>query len=140
MGFMTVNLIRKLCYYNKKSKIEFLLKTKINKYNMEQVNTIYIGYYFIVKPLQPAVEILIAELGYAGFESFVETEKGVSAYIQKEEWNADILNDITHGWNNCTAIRTVCCPMGFTSASGWDPLVGLGSPSYIRLMKESGGI
>ena len=29
-----------------------------------------------------------------------------------------ILNEITHGWNNCTAIRTTCCPMGFTSASG----------------------
>ena len=51
-----------------------------------------------------------------------------------------ILNDIAHGWNNCTAIRTVCCPMGFTSASGWDPLVGLGSPSYVRFVKQSGGL
>ena len=50
-------------------------------------NTIYIGYYFKVQPLQPAVEILIAELGYAGFESFVENEDGVTAYIQKEEWH-----------------------------------------------------
>lgn len=57
-------------------------------------NTIYIGYYFKVQPLQPAVEILIAELGYAGFESFVENEDGVTAYIQKEEWNEHILNDI----------------------------------------------
>ncbi|MCH4551129.1 50S ribosomal protein L11 methyltransferase [Aestuariibaculum lutulentum] len=57
-------------------------------------NIIYIGYEFTVKPLQPAVEILIAELGYAGFESFVETETGVTAYIQKEEWNEDILNDV----------------------------------------------
>ena len=57
-------------------------------------NTIYIGYYFTVQPLVPAVEILIAELGYAGFESFVETEKGVTAYIKKEEWNSEILNDI----------------------------------------------
>tara|TARA_R110002049_G_scaffold58113_5_gene158429 strand:- start:11609 stop:12445 length:837 start_codon:yes stop_codon:yes gene_type:complete len=57
-------------------------------------NTIYIGYYFKVKPLQPAVEILIAELGYVGFESFIETEDGVTAYIQKEEWHADILEDI----------------------------------------------
>ena len=45
-------------------------------------NTIYIGYYFTVQPLVPAVEILIAELGYAGFESFVETEKGVTAAIK----------------------------------------------------------
>nr|WP_321227525.1 50S ribosomal protein L11 methyltransferase [uncultured Psychroserpens sp.] len=57
-------------------------------------NTIYIGYYFKVKPLQPGVEILIAELGYAGFESFVETEEGVTAYIQKEEWKDDMLDDI----------------------------------------------
>ncbi|MDG5492598.1 50S ribosomal protein L11 methyltransferase [Psychroserpens sp. SPM9] len=57
-------------------------------------NTIYIGYYFKVQPLQPAVEILIAELGYAGFESFVETEDGVTAYIQKDEWHDAILEDV----------------------------------------------
>ncbi|NRD19540.1 50S ribosomal protein L11 methyltransferase [Winogradskyella eckloniae] len=57
-------------------------------------NTIYIGYNFKVKPLQPATEILIAELGYAGFESFVETEEGVTAYIQKTEWSENILDDI----------------------------------------------
>lgn len=57
-------------------------------------NIIYIGYYFNVKPLQPTTEILIAELGYAGFESFVENENGVTAYIQKEEWNEHILDDI----------------------------------------------
>lgn len=57
-------------------------------------NQIYIGYYFIVNPLEPGVEILIAELGYAGFESFVETDEGVTAYIQKKEWNENILDDI----------------------------------------------
>ena len=57
-------------------------------------NIIYLGYYFKVKPLQPGVEILIAELGYAGLESFVETEEGVTAYIQKEEWSEGILDDI----------------------------------------------
>ncbi len=57
-------------------------------------NIIYLGYYFKVKPIQPGTEILIAELGYAGFESFVETEEGVTAYIQKEEWNDAILDDI----------------------------------------------
>ena len=55
---------------------------------------IYIAYYFKAKPLQPAVEILIAELGFAGFESFVETKDGVSAYIQKEEWNSSILENV----------------------------------------------
>jgi ribosomal protein L11 methyltransferase len=57
-------------------------------------NAVYIGYYFNVKPLIPTVEILIAELGYTGFESFVETDEGVTAYIQKEEWNVAILEGI----------------------------------------------
>ena len=58
------------------------------------MSAIYIEYTFIIDALQPASEILIAELGYAGFESFIETEEGVLAYIQKEEWNEDILKDI----------------------------------------------
>ena len=58
------------------------------------MSAIYIEYTFKVHPIQPASEILIAELGYAGFESFIETEDGVLAYIQKEEWNEDILKDI----------------------------------------------
>ena len=57
-------------------------------------NQIYIGYDFIVSLPQPATEILIAELGYVGFDSFVENEKGVTAYIQKDKWNAFILDDI----------------------------------------------
>lgn len=55
---------------------------------------IYIEYNFKINPLQPGSEVLIAELGYAGFESFVEYEEGVMAYIQKDEWRADILDDI----------------------------------------------
>jgi len=55
---------------------------------------IYIGYNFKISPLQPATDILIAELGNLGFESFVETEVGLNAYIQKEDWHSDILNDV----------------------------------------------
>ncbi len=54
----------------------------------------YIAYNFKVSPLQPGTEILIAELGYAGFESFVEHPEGVTAYIQEEDHNDDILSDI----------------------------------------------
>lgn len=54
----------------------------------------YIEYDFKVSPKEPATEILIAELGYAGFESFVENENGVQAYILQEEWNKAILEDI----------------------------------------------
>ena len=54
----------------------------------------YIGYVFTVSPKEPATEILIAQLGLVGFESFVENKKGVSAYIQEADWNANILEDI----------------------------------------------
>ncbi|AYN68834.1 50S ribosomal protein L11 methyltransferase [Euzebyella marina] len=57
-------------------------------------NTIYIEYSFSVSPLQPATDILIAELGEAGFESFVENETGVLAYIQKEEFEEAIMDSI----------------------------------------------
>ncbi|MCK5814311.1 MAG: 50S ribosomal protein L11 methyltransferase [Flavobacteriaceae bacterium] len=55
---------------------------------------IYISYNFTVSPKEPASEILIAELGYAGFESFVDSENGFVGYIQKEEWNENILDAI----------------------------------------------
>lgn len=54
----------------------------------------YIGYHFTVEPLVPGVEILIAELGEKAFESFEETAIGVSAYVQKDLWTEDILEDI----------------------------------------------
>jgi ribosomal protein L11 methyltransferase len=54
----------------------------------------YIAYHFDVEPLQPASDILIAELGEVGFESFVELDEGLTAYVQKSNWNAFILEDI----------------------------------------------
>ena len=59
------------------------------------MDNIYLEYNFTVAPKEPGTEILIAELGFAGFESFVENDNGVTAYIQKEEWNADILESIS---------------------------------------------
>lgn len=56
--------------------------------------SVYISYSFIVFPKEPATEILIAELGYSNFESFTETENGMTAYIKKKEWHEDILEDI----------------------------------------------
>lgn len=47
-------------------------------------NSIYLEYNFKVTPVQPASDILIAELGEVQFESFVETEDGVQAYIKRK--------------------------------------------------------
>jgi len=49
----------------------------------------YIEFQFTVNPMQPASEILIAELSYAGFESFVENEEGVTAYVVSEEFDEE---------------------------------------------------
>ncbi|MDA8970176.1 50S ribosomal protein L11 methyltransferase [Flavobacteriaceae bacterium] len=58
------------------------------------MDAIYIAYHFNVSPKEPATEMLIAQLGYVGFESFVEQDHGVTAYIQKQEWNSKILDDV----------------------------------------------
>ena len=54
----------------------------------------YLGYHFIVEPKELGIEILVAELGEKPFESFIETEFGVTAYIQKDLWSEDVLEDI----------------------------------------------
>ena len=58
------------------------------------MSNIYIGYHFQINPLELGSEILIAELGEKAFESFIETETGISAYVQKELWSENILEDI----------------------------------------------
>jgi len=58
------------------------------------MDNIYIEYNFTISPKEPATEILIAELGAVGFESFVENENGVTAYIQKEAYTSSLLDDI----------------------------------------------
>ena len=58
------------------------------------MSNIYIGYHFQINPLELGSEILIAELGEKAFESFIETETGISAYVQKDLWSENILEDI----------------------------------------------
>ncbi|MAU26258.1 MAG: 50S ribosomal protein L11 methyltransferase [Muricauda sp.] len=52
-------------------------------------NHTYLEFIFNVSPLQPATEILIAELSEIGFESFVETEGGLTAYIKVGDFDQD---------------------------------------------------
>lgn len=54
----------------------------------------YISYQFKVNPLEPGVEILIAELGELPFESFEETEDGVHAYIQEHLVYENMLDEV----------------------------------------------
>ena len=54
----------------------------------------YLEFKFKIEPLQPASEILIAELSNAGFDSFLENEEGVTAYIPAEEFDEEIFAGI----------------------------------------------
>lgn len=58
------------------------------------MHSIYIAYHFTVAPKELGTEILIAELGEKPFESFVETENGCTAYIQKSLCQDNLLEDI----------------------------------------------
>ena len=58
------------------------------------MSNIYLGYHFIVEPKELGSEILVAELGELPFESFVDTEFGITAYIQKNLWNENIIDDL----------------------------------------------
>ncbi|MEM8927248.1 MAG: 50S ribosomal protein L11 methyltransferase [Bacteroidota bacterium] len=46
----------------------------------------YLEFIFSISPVEPAREILVAELGELGFDSFMETEGGLLAYIRSEQW------------------------------------------------------
>jgi ribosomal protein L11 methyltransferase len=59
------------------------------------MSNVYLGYHFRVFPKELGSEILIAELEEKPFESFIETETGFSAFIQKELWNENVLQGIS---------------------------------------------
>ncbi len=58
------------------------------------MSNVYLGYHFTIEPKELGSEILIAELGELPFESFVESEFGVTAFVQKQLWKASILDDV----------------------------------------------
>ncbi|MDG1475612.1 MAG: 50S ribosomal protein L11 methyltransferase [Vicingaceae bacterium] len=48
----------------------------------------------IINPLEVGRDILVAELSEVGFESFVETEDGLEAYIQKAMYAEELVKDL----------------------------------------------
>jgi len=54
----------------------------------------YLEFKFKVSPLQPWKDILEAELGEVGFESFADTENGVDAYVQVENFDEEAFNSM----------------------------------------------
>ncbi|MFV0531593.1 MAG: 50S ribosomal protein L11 methyltransferase [Flavobacteriales bacterium] len=54
----------------------------------------YVEYVFTVKPLQPVTEILIAELSLIDFDSFLETDTGLQAYVLVEKENKNNVRNL----------------------------------------------
>lgn len=55
---------------------------------------IYVEYNFTVTPQLPWNDVLMAQLGEVGFESFIETETGIKAYVLKITDTPIILNTV----------------------------------------------
>jgi tripeptidyl-peptidase-1 len=51
--------------------------------------------------------------------------------------DASIFTDVVEGENSCSADTEngpTCCQQGFSAASGWDPVTGLGTPQFPKLL------
>ena len=55
----------------------------------------YLEFKFKVQPLQPWKDLLEAELGEVGFESFADTDEGVDAYVQEENFDEESFNNMS---------------------------------------------
>lgn len=50
----------------------------------------YVALHITLQPVEPFRELVMAQLAEAGFESFVETETGLEAYIQESGYNEQV--------------------------------------------------
>ena len=60
-----------------------------------------------ITPVVPFAEIIMAELGDAGYDSFVETDTGLLAYIPKDQYDEEILKQVIASVGGCTATYTI---------------------------------
>ena len=62
-------------------------------------------------------------------EQRANSGKGAVGFLNPTLYaNPSILNDITSGGNQG------CGTAGFTAVSGWDPVTGLGTPNYTKML------
>ena len=67
----------------------------------------YLEFKFRVSPIQPWKDILEAELGEIDFESFADTDKGVDAYIQEDNFD-------DNNFKNLSILNNSLCKIEFT--------------------------
>lgn len=61
---------------------------------MKTLDLLYVEYDFTVTPREPWSDVLVAQLGDAGFDSFIDTDKGVTGYILKSLDHDGILESV----------------------------------------------
>ena len=57
---------------------------------------VYFELTFMVMPLEPIRDVLVDELSALPFDTFLETEEGVKAYVDQSLFNANELNAVDH--------------------------------------------
>jgi len=67
----------------------------------------YLEFKFKVSPIEPWKDILEAELGEIGFESFADTDQGVDAYIQEENFDKNSFDNLSILNNNLCKIEFI---------------------------------
>ena len=67
---------------------------------------VYIEVTVKVQPLEPFRDLLIAQLGAVGFESFIENQKGFQAYILKHNYDSESLQGALQ-WDGVTVSFSV---------------------------------
>lgn len=71
----------------------------------------YIQLNLSIQPVETGREVVLAILNELGFESFVETEKGLEAYIQESDWNPDQLDALyplsEHGFDIIWSLQAI---------------------------------
>ena len=72
-------------------------------------NLLYVEYDFKVSPQQPWNDVLMAQLGEVGFESFIETDHGVKAYILQSQDSDKVLEGVN-------IIKNDLCDIAFAKA------------------------
>ncbi len=61
---------------------------------MKTIDLLYVAYEFTVSPRGPWSDVLVAQLGDAGFDSFIDTDTGVTAYILKSLDHDNVLDHV----------------------------------------------
>jgi ribosomal protein L11 methyltransferase len=56
---------------------------------------VYIEYSFQLEPKEPWSDVLIAQLGEVGFDSFIDTDNGIKAYVLQSIDSDAILDDVS---------------------------------------------